>query len=237
MIISREYKFIFIHVPKCAGSSVRYLLKEQDSYKNFFWHTAYGNSSEGVFVEFDKAHLTLDDFANFYPDDFRLIFDYTTFTFSRHPWLRLVSSFFYIRRDLIPLLRNTSQKSMVLGEIYSQFQKYVEMLVSTTCFLDKHLVHATPQHKYYFYKGKNLVDISIALEEPSLGFSLLKKFVPKVYELLSSKFFNVKLNSNTHYRIHSLGLIKSLPSVTYDQLLELYAIDFDLFGYSPNDFT
>ena len=72
-MISHKDKFIFIHIPKCGGSSVEKCLK----WKGCKHHT----------MEFYKKENPNIDLNNYYK-----------FTFVRNPWSRAVSWFFFHRR-------------------------------------------------------------------------------------------------------------------------------------------
>ncbi len=68
-----EYQCIFIHIPKCAGQSVR--------------ATLFGNLQPG--------HINVYTYQQIYP---KRIFDrYYKFTFVRNPWDRLVSAYFFMK--------------------------------------------------------------------------------------------------------------------------------------------
>ena len=67
-MINDKLKFIFIHVPKTGGSSVKKAL--------------------GIKVH---GHKKFSDWSKDYPD-------YFSFAFTRNPWDRFVSSFFYLEQ-------------------------------------------------------------------------------------------------------------------------------------------
>lgn len=70
--ISEKHKVLFIHIPKCAGTSV---------------------DKSVLFRPLGSGHRTLNDFQNLLGsriDEFRVL------VFSRNPWSRLVSAFYYL---------------------------------------------------------------------------------------------------------------------------------------------
>ncbi|MFO8053169.1 MAG: sulfotransferase family 2 domain-containing protein [Candidatus Omnitrophota bacterium] len=78
MLISHTYKFIFLHIPKTAGSSVAATLK-----RNL-------NKNDLLLCPHTKAvrlKLTAKDKWK----------DYFKFTFVRNPWDRMVSAYFFLR--------------------------------------------------------------------------------------------------------------------------------------------
>ena len=96
-MICHKHKFIFVHIPKVAGTSIeRWLFKHYDL-----------NEKDHLF--FDKnllhfnQHLTLSEIQKhrFQEQPF---FDYFKFTFVRNPWERMVSAAKYRRMGLTQFL-------------------------------------------------------------------------------------------------------------------------------------
>lgn len=69
-----DTRSIFVHVPKCAGDSIKKSLFGDD---------------------FTDVHRTFDEYLNIF--DPKSLKSYFKFTFVRNPWDRLVSAFFYIK--------------------------------------------------------------------------------------------------------------------------------------------
>ena len=80
-MISHQHKFIFVHIPKCGGTSV----------ENFFG--AWEDREEFCLGVSTRQHWTLEQIFNKYPD----CKHYFKFTFVRNPFSRIVSEYFYIR--------------------------------------------------------------------------------------------------------------------------------------------
>lgn len=234
MIISDRGKFIFFHVPKCAGTTVRTVLSDYDDRDNDYWFRERARDpSSNKFVEFDKAHMTLQLFSDFYPQDFSLISTYTTFAFTRHPWDRLVSAFFEPRQHLTRPLSSSQLDPNHCGQIYADFQKYVRMIINGPDFLSNSFVHATPQHLYHSYNRKRLVDVLISLESPDHGLKILKSLSEVAYNAIESKIKTTRFNSKSK-QIHKLQLIETLPKTTRKKLYDMYSDDFELLGYEDN---
>lgn len=110
MIISWRYKFIFIHIPKCGGSSI------SDAFSNYFLKKEFGNNSSfrTHFKSLNKNNLEVfkNDIqygnATYLPQHSKYskvemylekskknISDYFTFSFVRNPWSRCVSLYEY----------------------------------------------------------------------------------------------------------------------------------------------
>jgi len=86
-------RLAFIHIPKTAGSSITNLL-EMGSRENFF-EVNYG-AYEFDGVTYAPQHLTPALLQTLVPD-----FDsYTTFCFTRHPYTKAVSEYYWLRKDV-----------------------------------------------------------------------------------------------------------------------------------------
>jgi hypothetical protein len=92
-MISHTYKFIFVHIPKAAGTSIEHWL---------FKHYQL-NQKKHIFFDKDllhfNQHLTLSEIRKhrFLGQSF---LDYFKFTFVRNPWERIVSAAKYKRMAL-----------------------------------------------------------------------------------------------------------------------------------------
>jgi hypothetical protein len=88
MIISERRGFIFLHNPKCAGTTVRTALSRFDTTGNFFWGFDQWRGHK-----IDKAHLPLFVTRSKYPDYFSLFGQTFVFMFVRNPYQRAISAF------------------------------------------------------------------------------------------------------------------------------------------------
>jgi len=92
-MISLNKKFIFIHIPKCAGTSIEDLILDESCILN-------SNSwPHNLKVNYPLNHLTLDDIkgSNILYPNFNNFF---SFTFVRNPFERLISEYFYLKPRL-----------------------------------------------------------------------------------------------------------------------------------------
>ena len=110
MIISHKHKFIFIHIPKCAGSTVTYSLlnnlyfnlprKEDWRYSDLNRNIAevfQSNPIQGNSTYLDQ-HDTLKTLNDYLNKKKLNINDYFKFSFMRNPWERRVSQYQYAKR-------------------------------------------------------------------------------------------------------------------------------------------
>ncbi len=82
MILRHDLRVAFLHIPKCAGNSLRQLFKRggEANSTTELWDYHY-NRKLHRYV--DLAHLPADDLAHF--KAFRQLRRYRTVTVSRHP--------------------------------------------------------------------------------------------------------------------------------------------------------
>lgn len=88
MIISPRHKFAFVHIPKCAGTSIRtQLLKCDDS------AIVMGKpGNHKVLGRIDYGHIQLDLLRQHFPDDYQDLKEYTSYAIVRDPLERFGSA-------------------------------------------------------------------------------------------------------------------------------------------------
>jgi hypothetical protein len=88
MFISHKNRFVFVHIPKCAGTSVRAHLQNLnvsgDRYEEISMHPELGKIAE--------AHLPLSILRQYFPQEFAAVCDYQSFAILRDPMDRFPSS-------------------------------------------------------------------------------------------------------------------------------------------------
>merc|ERR1711907_176565 len=77
-------KFLYIHIPKCGGTSIEVALKATK------YHNGYGVQN-GIALQ----HLTYDEYVNSMGMKFRK--DRISFTTIRHPYKRCISEYYWAR--------------------------------------------------------------------------------------------------------------------------------------------
>lgn len=106
MLISHKYKFIFIHIPKCAGSSVsscliKKLYPDATNIKKFFTNfksddiEVFKNSIHKDTPQALRQHDNYTSIKNYLYSREIDIKEYFTFSFMRNPWERAVSRYYY----------------------------------------------------------------------------------------------------------------------------------------------
>jgi hypothetical protein len=154
MVICHPKKCIFIHIPKCAGTSIEQFLR--DNGKN---HIEY----HGVRDNRSMHHFTILDFKREVPHLYR---SYYKFSIVRNPYDRLLSEYYWTP---IP---GVGFKS---GMSKPDFLNYVSMVVKNRLFFDNiYNDHFMPQHMF-IYDKKLLVDNVFKYEDLDWTVDFLKR--------------------------------------------------------------
>ena len=143
-----ETKSIFVHIPKCAGSSISNHL--------------YGNRAGG--------HMTINDYALVFPP--KDINSYFKFTVVRNPWDRVVSAYHFLSNGGM----NDTDKRWAednIGE-YKDFQSFVKGWLNIDNIFKYH--HFRPQYLYFMGDNEKLkIDYFAFLENIDDDFEVICK--------------------------------------------------------------
>ena len=107
-MISLKHKFIFIHIPKCYGSSIEKSLVDDSC---IFRSDAYPHN---FIFRYPLNHCTLSNIERskvLYPNFNK----FYSFTFVRNPFSRLVSEYFYLK-DRLELSKDIKKELIYLAE-------------------------------------------------------------------------------------------------------------------------
>ncbi|MEO0375176.1 MAG: sulfotransferase family 2 domain-containing protein [Cyanobacteria bacterium P01_A01_bin.17] len=222
MMISHKYKVIFIHVPKCAGTSMEVFLKD-------YADAAPTNAEEGL-EHFFKRHA-LVAVLNAYPD-------YFIFTFVRNPYERFVSAWKHSIRA-----HSTDESSYFYRQEKNLSLKEYAYLVRERDLkrlsgFDKY--HSLPQIKF-------IPDFNTKMFGRELKQNMTCDFIGR-FEKLENDFAKLccRLQINTYvlprYMVspeqESESIVKSYGKYYDPELLrvveDIYDEDFKRLGYSYN---
>lgn len=137
-MISDKYKYIFVHIPKCAGSSIELnLLARENIYINNFIKNGFSQLASWQKIKYNlnltkmgvtSQHLKISQYE---PQKAK---NYFTFSFVRNPWDRMVSEYFYIRRK-----RGCDCKEKYFNKTFPNFRSFV---------INNGLQCAWPSHRF-----------------------------------------------------------------------------------------
>ena len=135
MLISDEHRFIFVHVPKCAGRSIRAALQPHSRHAREFWLNRvvarFGGRSNVIAPanhRWLRQHTTFRRAQHYLPQP--MLESYFKFSFVRNPWDWLVSYYHFVASK--PDHRRYRQFMS-----YGSFDNYVRAECARPTFLQK----------------------------------------------------------------------------------------------------
>jgi hypothetical protein len=156
MIISDEHRFAFVHIPKCAGTSVRKALRPIDETIGRF--DCIAEHPQMGMVNF--GHLTLVDLAAYFPDQYAKVKAYRSVAIVRDPVDRFFSALFQRLREF----KGYSQSEITPQVIDAEAATLTRYLQSATGRLDLEYVHFNRQSDYVFNNNMRIVERVFALD-------------------------------------------------------------------------
>ena len=216
MIVSDHRKFVFIHNPKCGGTSVRQALMPFDTTANFFWmHDTWHGK------QIDKAHMPLFLLRSRYPEYFRLLADYVVFAFVRDPYARVVSAFNESHIKLYEAMRTADELVPYLAGLNEFVLRLTRDALSGWHPPFRHFVR---QRDLIYLGGKRHVDLVMRIEEWPGCLDRLAVLLPDVAAVL-------RASSKANTRALPADHVRYLSPPALLKIQELYNEDFTLFGY------
>ena len=223
MIISERRDFVFLHNPKCAGTTVRTALSRYDTTGNFFWGFDQWRGHK-----IDKAHLPLFVTKSKYPEYFSLFGQSFVFMFARNPYQRAISAFNETHQHFFATVRDgngTAAPTAPAADYRAALNQFILKLDDRALALPDFAVrHLVRQVDLAFIGHKSHADLVMRLEEWPECLDALAVFRADIAKALKSAEMK-----------HALPL----PGSWADYLTEpairninlVYRDDFHVFGY------
>ncbi|MBW4710793.1 hypothetical protein KX928_23630 [Roseobacter sp. YSTF-M11] len=149
MIINKAHDFGFVHIPKCAGSTIRQQLRDKDDAQGKFYHTM-------TIPELGKVnanHLPLAVLAAHFPQDFEALRAVTSYAIARAPMERFISSMAqYLRRD------DQNPAEMSAAEIRKRTLAVIAELSASGAAPEMRHTIFLRQAGYVFLQGEKIID-------------------------------------------------------------------------------
>lgn len=157
MIIDDVHKMAFVHIPKCAGTSVRRQLEPLDTTGGVF----YPMIDHPVLGKIHGSHIPLAFVREHYPTEFAKLATYQTFALIREPLARFASAAFQ---------RLKGHHRVTPGEItpalaVREAMDVMEWLQSRSSFCDPGYIHFARQCDYVCVDGRRIVGNLYVLED------------------------------------------------------------------------
>lgn len=154
MLISDTHTFAFVHIPKSAGTTVRYTLADYDERKARYVEQARRDHPD--LGPLDFAHLPLALVKQLYSDDFALLRSYTSFALIRDPMARFASSLHeHLHWNTGETLSDMTpnQRTQVAARVIAKLRAQPE----DTPITDPALIHFSRQCDYVELDGARVV--------------------------------------------------------------------------------
>ena len=164
MIVSNRFGFVFVHVPKAAGSTVREQLSDVDPEAVTLW----GRKKHEVLGDIDLAHLPLTVLRDHFPEYFQAVNDFPSYALVRDPDERFASSI----SQHVKVHQRRSVRDLSEQELRRTVERVLETLGSSGPALPAMYAHFTPQSQFVELDGEALVH-AYAVEHLSAMFEVL----------------------------------------------------------------
>ena len=204
-MISRKRKFIFIHIPKCGGTSVEDALFKPCTHRTAKDLWMFPNKYQSGGLQHLKAsHILQEEGEKIFNNCFK-------FSFIRNPWDKMISQYRYTIESSNPYLRKWIDIDM-----NDSFNEYLKKVFNAAIH-----VQWDSQYKFlYDSKDNQLVDFIGRFENLQEDFNIVcdKIGIPKPH--LSHK----NKTKHKHYTEHYDDEAREI-------IAEKYAKDIEHFGY------
>lgn len=157
MIISDKFRFAFVHIPKCAGVSVKKALVPIDGCASAFSRIG----DHPVLGRIHFAHIPLDALAAHWPDHFAKVADYRSVAIVRDPSDRFVSAIFQRLREF----KGFDQSKITPEVVDAEAREVISYLEKDPDWLDLEHVHFNRQTAFVSLAGKPVVRHVFALHQ------------------------------------------------------------------------
>ena len=154
MIISDTHEFAFVHIPKCAGTTLRNVLLPFDEHAARFYHR--GVAPHPALGRLDYPHIPLSVLRDHFPADFEKLTAYRSFALVRDPFSRFPSSLHerLVQRDRRPLSdRSANEIAREVDAVLSYLARQPNKAVIT----DPEYIHFSRQCDYIVLDGRQIV--------------------------------------------------------------------------------
>ncbi len=201
MIYSKKHKFIFVHIPKTAGSSMLSFFEEKGITINSF--------DEGKTFYWNHNHLTINRISNWTKIDLDLMFK---FAFVRNPWDMICSRYYFSNVD------NSPQSQQIRS-----YKTFEEFILKDTMYLRNHYISRPCD--YMEIGGKNVMNFIGRYEYLNEDFEKICNNINFSYKKLShTNFSNRKLKDyKSEYTSEMVDVVYKL----YKKEIRLFNYSFE----------
>jgi len=212
MILSDRYRFVFAHVPKCAGSYVRNTLAPYDDTDGRFSGREQRQPFLGIW---HYAHIPLCILQQYFPSEFERLQIYRSFALFRDPFDRFPSSI----AQRVKQYRGMPLHTLSQADIQSEVDVVISCLSQQDEITDPSYIHFVRQSDYLELKGERVIQNLYSVRNVSI---MLRDIGELVGETLEGLQQNPAINQTDVYRHEGLRrIIEAVRPILNDTILEL----------------
>lgn len=231
--VFEKEKLLFVHIPKCGGIFVANFLKRMG-----LEQVVEGRSSlvERLSPENKKWFTEQHDHSRAF--DTRKYEKYFKFTCVRNPFSRMVSAYHFNKRrveeELLFPLNESDKRTKEYAEHYRDFDSFINFLHDD----EKNQYHSGfigPQSDGLFDGGRFLLDYYFKIENKVEGLGKVCEHAGISFDGDDSRL-NIYVNSTVAAKKYDPTEAANyyLNPVTMKKFMDIYAKDFEKFGYSKD---
>jgi len=165
LIISNRYGFAFVHIPKCAGSTVREQIERTDPARI----ELAGRRTHPVLGKIDAMHLPLDVLREHFPEIFAQLKATDSYALTREPHDRFRSAV----SEYVKTYEGKRLSEFDAAELGRVLDDIMAAVAARPALLPLRYVHFTPQARYIHIDGAEIVSRRYALENIGAFFAEL----------------------------------------------------------------
>jgi hypothetical protein len=219
MLVSDTERTIFVHNPKCGGTTVRQALMPFETMGNrFSCYEEFNNH------KVDMEHVPLRVLQYYFPQTFDKFENYFTFMIVRDPYRRAISAFNQKKKKYYRRYKsNWLYRRMVYPARLNRF--FTNMTPSDVYGWHTGWQHFQRQSDFAFLDGEKKVDLILKLEDWPRCIDLIDQ---AGHHKLSDALRAAPIAKAKRLKQDPLEL---LSSESIERINQLYQADFDNFGY------
>ncbi|MDU8928292.1 sulfotransferase family 2 domain-containing protein [Alisedimentitalea sp. MJ-SS2] len=208
MIVNDTCRVVFLHIPKCAGTTVRNVLALYDQHHGRFYDKSVANHP--LLGRLDYAHIPLAVLRDYFPEDFDRVIKYRSFALIRDPHFRFPSSLHerFVQRSNTPLdLHDRVDVAREVDKVMASLARHPQ----SEPISDPDLIHFSRQCDYIFLSGKQIVDSPHTVAEIRSMLNEISDLIGKPIRLRESRNRRDRISST---KVENLTRIVTRPIET-----------------------
>lgn len=158
MILSDKHHFVYLHIPKCAGTTIRMRLTRGEASFDRRFSDYVELPGTG---QYHGAHLTLKMLRDHFPTEYDKVKAYDSVTVMRDPLVRFSSAFSQYQREFYGRNSDLLSPEMMRVELKILQERLQDGLQTE----DTKLMHFLPQADFIELNGEKIVDTVYPLEK------------------------------------------------------------------------